>query len=229
MDHQFLKVGDFGNDAGAIYAQQFLRKTRVSFAAVNQLAARAVAEFNLGSNAVGKRESACGRPGGLRQNADRARVEQETKVIEKMARLTEHPSAAFGVVRIPMLRVKLAAHHAKTRGLRPRRRRQGPFQLPARRREAAVEPHHQCALALRVNLVDFGQFLSREAKRFLNENVTARSERLLYQRPVQMMARGNEDGGWSVGLQPRLCRSGVRRSENLRRIGCRAFEAEPGL
>src|SRR5438034_5740436 len=164
MNDQFLKVGDFGNDAGAINAQQFLRKTRVSFGAVNQLAARAVAEFNLGRYAVGKREATRGRPGGLRQNADRARVEQETKVVEKMARLTEHPSAAFGVVCIPMLRVERAGHHAKTRGLRPRRRRQGPCQLPARRREAAVETHHQSALALRVNLVDFGQFLSRDRK-----------------------------------------------------------------
>src|SRR5437660_11679730 len=220
MDDQFLKVGDFGNHAGAINAQQFLRKTRVAFGAVNQLAARAVAEFNLGGYAVGKRESARGRPGGLRQNADRARVKQETKVVEKMARLTEHPSAAFGVVPIPMLRVKPAAHHAKTRSLRPRRRRQSPFQLPARRREAAVEPHHQSALALRVNLVDFRQFLSRQAKRFLNENVPVRSERLLYERPVQMMARVNEDGAWSAGLRRRLCRGGLRRSENLRRIAC---------
>src|SRR5947199_10235890 len=105
MNDQFLKVGDFGNDAGAINAQQFLRKTRVSFGAVNQLAARAVAEFNLGRYAVGKREATRGRPGGLRQNADRARVEQETKVVEKMERLTEHPSAAIIYIHIQILPV----------------------------------------------------------------------------------------------------------------------------
>jgi len=59
--------------------------------------------------------------------------------------------------------------------------------------------------------------------------VTVRSERLLYQRAVQMMARGNEDGGWSAGLR-RACAEAEFGAPRISAASvARAFEAEPGL
>src|SRR5438045_9212175 len=106
MHHQFPEVEELRDHARPVNGHRFLRVTGVAFGAVNELTARAVGEFDLRGHTVRERQPAGGRPGRLRQDTQWPRVEEEAKIVQKMTRLAEHATAAFGVVPIPVLRIE---------------------------------------------------------------------------------------------------------------------------
>src|SRR5256885_10110552 len=89
MHDKYPKMGGFSHHPCAVTRHLSFGKTAVAFGAVNQLAARAVGELDLRRHAVGKRQSPARRPRRLREHARGLRVEQETKIIQKMTRSEE--------------------------------------------------------------------------------------------------------------------------------------------
>src|SRR5262245_22787701 len=90
VNDEFLKIRDLRRQARAEDGADFLRPSAVALGAVNELAAGAIGELNLRRDTVRKWKTAGRRPHGLRGNPHRRRVEEETEVVEEMARLAQH-------------------------------------------------------------------------------------------------------------------------------------------
>src|SRR5688572_19568736 len=113
MNGKFLEIRNLADQSACEGRNGFLRETRVAFRRINQLPGRAVGELDLRGHAVRERQPARSRPGGLGKHSHGLGIEQETKIVEKMARLPQHAPAALRVIGIPMLRVELPSHYTK--------------------------------------------------------------------------------------------------------------------
>src|SRR5262249_42158698 len=107
-----LKVDDLRHEARPAHGERFLRNGRITFGRVDQLAARAVGELQMGRYAVGKGETPTHLEDRLRGDPERAAIKEETEVVEEMAHLADDAPSALTVVRVPVIGIQLASEDA---------------------------------------------------------------------------------------------------------------------
>src|SRR5687767_8361645 len=108
MKDELLVIADLTDQPGGVDGKHLFGIFRIPFRTVKELARGAVREFDLRSHTVRVSLPPARRPCRLRKHPDGVGFKDETKIIQEMARLSQHAPAALGEVRIPMLRVELA-------------------------------------------------------------------------------------------------------------------------